>query len=321
MREIVENLKMSKANSDGFPMEFINKFYMIGIDSDGFMTFMIQPVDNYTSSAALSSNGKYLKVDYYHVYETKSSNEVTIGRHIKLTLKSTEEFFENIFISICEELMDLIGQKPIYDDAINYVEGIIKLFSKAIKKRSITELGLWGELLLIDMCSNKNEVINSWHRDAKDTFDFNNGVEKIEVKTTVRNERIHKFSYNQLKKGADNDAVACSLVTSQIDKGLSVSDLYISIIEKIDRQTQSILNEKIIDICGDSLEGFTNKYDHIGAVNSIEFYHMKQIPNLEANHIPAELSNIKFDVFMEKTQCIDIIGEDWVILRDLNSVR
>lgn len=58
--------------------------------------------------------------------------------------------------------------------------------------------GLWAELFVISIASNPEYLLKAWHSSLNDVYDFNDGIDKIEVKSTSKSHRIHKFSYDQL---------------------------------------------------------------------------------------------------------------------------
>ena len=117
-------------------------------------------------------------------------------------------------------------------NVVNSLESLRDLFRKTLNNSSKTELGLWGELFVIETSNNKELLIDSWHKKSKQIIDFNDGNSKLEVKTTQRSERVHSFSLNQLETIKSYSSLVYSIMTSEIELGISVLDLYEKIHKK-----------------------------------------------------------------------------------------
>ena len=66
------------------------------------------------------------------------------------------------------------------------IEKLINLFTKFSKPALKTIQGLWAELLIIEQSKNPDYLIQSWHSSTTDKYDFNDGIDKIEVKSTFK---------------------------------------------------------------------------------------------------------------------------------------
>ena len=304
MQEIIDKIKQDYTPFDGYQMIAIPKFksFYLGIDSNENIVFMIQPNNESPTITSVSSKGKYLDVNFDAKCEITTDGKIISDSFTILTLKTCNEFFIKIFYSICYDLIEMLGDVPDRTNIIHHVEVLRDLFGKALKKASITEIGLWGELFVIESSNNLMLLIDSWHKLPKQTFDFNDGDSKLEIKTTTLNERIHSFSLNQLKKAKESSSLICSVMTSQIDLGKSVSDLFEEINKKINPDYRLKLREKIMDVSGDNLQEFTNKFDYNSALLSIKMFDSLKIPSINSNLIPAEISDVKFKVNMENIE-------------------
>ena len=213
---------------------------------------------------------------------------------------------QNIFISLCNELIELIGEKPSYDRVIDVVKRLRELFMNFLRPAIKDEIGLWGELFVISQANNFENAIDSWHINSNDTFDFNDGSNKMEVKTTTKNERVHAISLNQILKSIDSESLICSIMTSKIDLGLSVLDLKEIISLKINSVYKYKLNEKVTISAGDKWIEFNNKYDYSTAVNSMSYYNADVVPKIDPYSLDPKVSNVKFNVNLESIQKTDI---------------
>ena len=281
--------------------------FFFGKDPDNNIIFLIKPDDISSNISANSSRGKFLDIYFNTTCEFKINGNTNIGEFTLLTLKTDKSLMQNIFVSLCNELIELIGEKPSYNRVIDVVKGLRELFMNFLRPAINDEIGLWGELFVILQANNIENAIDSWHINSSDTFDFNDGSNKMEVKTTTKNERIHSISLNQILKSIETKSLICSIMTSKIDLGLSVFDLKENIALKINAVYKHKLNEKVTISIGDKCLEFTNKYDYLTAENSMSYYNAIDVPKIDPICIDPKVSNVKFNINLETTQKIDIL--------------
>ena len=302
--------KLIRLNSDPYYHSVYNvenyKSFYFGKDPDGNIIFLIKPLLMQTTQNAISSIGKYLDISFNTTCEFKIQEKSHVGEFTLLTLKTQEVLMNRIFVSLCEDLIELICDEPSYDRVIEVVNGLKELFVNFLRPSTNTEIGLWGELFVISQAQNIENAIDSWHLDPYDTFDFNDGHKKMEVKTTTNNERVHSISLNQILKSIESNSLICSIMTSKIDLGLTVLDLKEKISETLDSNYKKIINTKVTISAGDQWNHFTNKYDFSTAKNSMRFFNADCIPKIDQNSIGPNISNVKFSVNLETVPDTDI---------------
>ena len=169
---------------------------------------------------------------------------------------------------------------------------------KSIKKNLVQ--GLFGELCIISISSNANYLIKSWHTSPNDKYDFNDGHEKLEVKTTDNLERIHSFSMNQTNS-FDKTVIIASVITTQTDMGLSVFDLVKKIQCKlIEDSMNQKLNEIILKTLGSDFKGASRYFfDYKQAIESIKYYNSQDIPMILSSDLDSRISRVKYDCKIE----------------------
>ena len=185
------------------------------------------------------------------------------------------------------------------------VEHVLATQTLMQKKSNKTELGLWGELLLILTSRNPSLAIQSWHIDPKSIFDFNDSNVKVEVKTTLKNERIHSFSNNQVIKSQAHRTIIYSIITSKIHNGVSILELISKIGNKVSHTDLIDLNSKILSVAGEELDDFTNKFDLNSAIKQVKFYDSNSLSSIDLNCIPRNIEKVKFDINFENITPIE----------------
>lgn len=132
----------------------------------------------------------------------------------------------------------------------NEIENLILLLEKAIglgktvTKEAIT--GIWGELLTIFLAREPEKFILAWAKNSQNIHDFTfEKFKDIEVKSTLKNERIHKISSKQIEN-CKKDKIFFSFMVREIDNGVTVFNLYEKILSKISKNSNFILLKKMI---------------------------------------------------------------------------
>ncbi|WP_338610619.1 PD-(D/E)XK motif protein [Pelagibacterium nitratireducens] len=94
-------------------------------------------------------------------------------------------------------------------------------------------VGLWGELHIIANSSTVNSAVRSWcsHKEAK--FDFVCPDFVLEVKTTLRPVRQHRFSIEQLRPAGDFNVFIASLQVIEVPSGQTVPQMIEAVIDQI----------------------------------------------------------------------------------------
>jgi hypothetical protein len=96
-------------------------------------------------------------------------------------------------------IIERLGNKPLLEQIKIEIEKIESLFLKLSKSSKASFIGVWGEVFLIETSNNPDVLIEAWHKNSNDLFDFNDGKDKIEVKTTTQKIRRHSFAIGQLE--------------------------------------------------------------------------------------------------------------------------
>jgi hypothetical protein len=282
-----------------------SSFYF-GKDPSENIIFLIKPSDSFSSNHTISSKGKYLDISYELECEFLIDEDLQKGVFTMLTLKTQSKLMRSIFVRFCEDLIELIGEKPPSQQVLKVVNGMREMFLNFIRPSTKSEIGLWGELLIISIAKNKKYAIDSWHLNPRDTFDFNDGHNKLEVKTTIQNQRVHSFSLNQVIKILESNALICSVMTSKIELGKDIYDLTEIISKDLNLEYQKKFNEKILLSAGDKFEQYKNRFDYHSACRNIAFYFADEIPIIDPKTLDPRIMNIKYSVNLDNSNKANI---------------
>ncbi|MBB5396701.1 PD-(D/E)XK motif protein [Mucilaginibacter sp. AK015] len=214
---------------------------------------------------------------------------------IELKAGSAEiiQYFLDITYLMLSNLPEGFSQK----DLSLHIQSLIKLFTSLSSPPLKTLQGLWAELLVIERASNPSLLLSAWHRSNSDKFDFNDGADKIEVKSTSSGRRVHSFSADQLIPNKSSALLIASIFAIETSTGKSILDLSSSIAEKINDPSKIFqLKEKIGIILGSDLERAGEVYfDYRQGIDSCAFFRGEDIPRIHPQHIPVQIRSVRYD--------------------------
>lgn len=293
--------------------------HKIGIDPDEkFITVLIYG-PNPNQITFTHGGGKYLLIQYDVPCTIYDNNGVKFNQNYTiLTLKSREKDVEDYFIELCIVLLQRLGSSPDIEDVKIEYEKLESIFIKLSKTSKESIIGVWGELFFIESSNDPEYFIDCWHKNPKDLFDFNNGIDKIEVKTTTQKRRIHSFEIKQLAQIPGSKTLIASIQTIEIDTGVSILNLINSIKSRVSINFYEKLIEKTFDILGDKLQdSFDTFYDYTVAKGNLKFFESESIP--KPGLIPTEVTEVRFAASLENVKAFDHGNSSNILFKKLPS--
>lgn len=222
-------------------------------------------------------------------------------------LNSVEKDLQEYFIKVIQILLKRISKYPKVKDLNIEINKIIKLFDEKHTLSKEVIKGLWTELFVIANASNIEYLINAWHVNPDDIYDFNDGIDKIEVKSTSNLDRIHCFSLEQLNPNVDSNLVVVSIIVLATGLGQNIFDLIDSIKQKVtDLNIILKLEQVVYQTLGPNIEDAKNiKYDYTMANDTYAVYDYKDIPSINKEIIPTEVVSVNFKTRLKTTTSVN----------------
>jgi hypothetical protein len=270
--------------------------HKIGISKEGLPMFFI--ATNYSEKTAMDINLKLIQVGYQKNCELiNESGDISEGVYTIVSLKTNSEDMIKYFVNTVYYLISQLDPNPSFTEIKTELNNLVNLFRSLTKPPKKTIQGLWTELLFIEQGKNLEYLINSWHQAKNDRYDFNDGIDKIEIKSTSKNERIHRFSLNQLEEVKNVHVIIGSTYTIETGIGLCANDLIESINGKVeDASTMLKIYDIISETMGVDFERIYDVYfDYNFALNSIQYFDVQDIPKIGREVISPLITNIKYD--------------------------
>lgn len=286
-------------NIEGFSIANLPKIknHKIGLSKVELPLFFIK-CEEVSTEKVLDYNLESISIHFNQKCQLKAKDKkVTEGNYTIIALKTDsvdlQEYFLNIIYFVILKLPEISKLKELKIE----VENLIILFTKFSKLPTKTIQGLWAELLVIEQSSNPEYLVKAWHVSPSDKFDFNDGTDKIEVKSTTKSKRIHKFSLEQLNPNKNSKLIIASVFAIETGKGYSIFDLVNSIDDRIkNKDVLNKINEVIIDTLGSDFEkSFEHFFDYQLAKDTLAFFESETVPKINTTLISKEVSNVHFD--------------------------
>lgn len=268
--------------------------HKIGISPEGYPMFFIECGD---ASSTIDVNLELISVLFNRSCRLLENNNKSDYVYTIISLKTENIDFQKYFFDIVFIILKQLPKKPTYKQLKTEIQKLTELFSYLSRPARKAIQGLWAELFVIERAQEPEYLIKSWHSSHKDKFDFNDGLNKIEVKSTTLPRRVHRFSLEQLNPNNNSELLIISIQTIETGQGKNIFDLKESICKRLkDNQIHFRLNEIISQTLGNDLErAFDVFFDYQLARDTITFYNFVNIPVICNDYIPNEISNIHFD--------------------------
>lgn len=320
--KIFQDLKNEIPNKiDGFTIANLPKIknHKIGLSKDGLPLFFIK-CENETNEKALDYNLESISIQFNKKCQLLSNDKkIADGVYTIIALKTDsvdlQEYFLNILYFVLLKLSVIAKLKELKIE----VEKLISLFNKFSKLPTKTIQGLWAELLVIEKSSNPEYLIKAWHYSSTDKFDFNDGIDKIEVKSTAKSRRVHNFSIEQLNPNKNSKLIIASVFAVETGKGKTIFDLVKMIDEKVkNEEVLYRINEVLLDTLGRDFEkSFEHYFDYQLAVDTLVFFDSELVPKIDSSSIRQEISNIHFDCDLSQIEELKKIATNSLLHKSL----
>jgi hypothetical protein len=211
-----------------------------------------------------------------------------IDRAYKFTFKTPDDFDLLIAVGMIGGIRELNRQLNCKVPS----RALIRL-SRSLANVNIseTEIGLFGELVILLNNMGNERVTNSWHRALQDPFDFAYRNSRLEVKTTCSPQRKHWFSESQISSQVQLDLWVASVRLAPTHAGTSCGALRDMI--------ESALEPKFLQDFRAKCEGynwdeFSLEFDLDAAISSVSYFNAAQLPKPRRESL--EITSIKWQL-------------------------
>ena len=282
------------------------KHHKLGVSENGRPIFFIKC--NNKDKNKYPSYNLGIGVDFGEDCNITDGKKKIAGKYTLITLNENSENLLPYFLDIVLIVVKSIPPNSSLLLVKSEIDKLIEMFSNILGKGTGDIQGLWAELLIIEQSKNPEYLISSWHVIKTSLFDFNNGEDKLEIKSTKNNERKHTFSLNQLVANNSSDLIIGSVLVAITGQGKNVFDLMNSIEKRVKEKKLILTLGRIVsETLGNKIHDAHNVFfDYAAAKDSIAFFDVNDIPKLNSKNIPSEITNIHFDCNLSKVKVANL---------------
>lgn len=300
LKKIYDKLPLPKSNNiNSFSAITIKGFdnHRIAKDSNDNPSLLIFISEDNQDFFVANQNLFNIQITHNVKCEIEAEEKIIHNNFSVVSYIGQSDSVKDIFLKTCQVLIGSLGQNPTNKKIKKTVDKFIELFKsfKEPPKKSIQ--GLWCELFLINLSDNPEKLIIGWHSIPEEKFDFSFEKLQIEVKSSMGESRIHHFSSGQLNPIKNTDIIITSVLVSSSPSGMGIIDL----IRRIERKLETFPKQKeklhllVYSTIGIDIERVNDiKFNYDFSKQSLRFYKSEEIPQIEFNNIPKEVSNVKF---------------------------
>ena len=219
------------------------------------------------------------------------------GRFTVIACKEEDEELEPYFFRLIAMLVDELGPEPNTGSIRATIEGILELFRALERPGTSSIQGLWAELFLISRSPDVTVAVAAWHALPAEKFDFVAGDQRLEVKSTLDELRVHEVALEQIRPVTSGDTLLVSFQLRRDREGASVSDLVEAIRERAPGADAMKRVETVVarSLGEGWMESATTSFSVEDALASMRVYDALSVPSVNPD-FPAEVSHVRFSV-------------------------
>ena len=318
--EKFRELKARPHTEDGFNVVSISETspHRLGITPEGYPIFFIACSSSERVSDIILRLFKVLFNRQCTISDTVTGSDIQDTFSI-IQLSSLNPDFQKYFLEVVYLLLCRLEDKPTVNVLKAEVSKLLSLFTsvKSISREVVR--GLWAELILIKQSSTPSYLIRSWHVMPEDKFDFNDGIDKVEVKSTNGSKREHTFALEQLKPNKGSRLLIASMFVSQTGVGKTIFDIVDDISSNIsDVDVLFKLREETTQTIGTHIEEVSSMFfDENVSLDSLQFFDYTSIPSINTEDVPPEVTGVHFRSDLSDVSPVDSFDQDSVLFKSL----
>ncbi len=308
VKEITELLKNIPSLEKGYNLITIENF-MWGKGPNNEIVFGFFSKNNKINS--LVQTTLHLKLYINTLFEINIDKKMINKKMSLLVLKTLNTKYIEVFVSLINSMIDDLNEEKL----LKHFLEIKTLFSNDIKISKIELEGMWGELFsMIYLKKYFNIDISKYYqKEMKRKFDFSvTDKKKIEIKSTLKPERVHHFLHQQLDTDRF-DIMVMSLMLQKDDKGLSLLELMKICKTLFANNFEVILYiERIVkNIDDNELDNLKLNFEY--AKTNFRIFNALRLPKIKEKNVDG-IFNVEYDVDFSNIQCEKVgIFSTWLL--------
>lgn len=191
--------------------------------------------------------------DDYSVHDAEHGADVE-QRFAVVRLREGHEDLATAFALVSATLLSTLDETPENSDVADFLDNLVRLLAPPRRAAPATITGLWGELWVICTAPTPSEFAAAWHAAPSDRFDFSFPGNRVEVKTTTTDSRVHEFALDQLERRDPKPTWIGSLQVVRDQSGQTIIDLLGLLVATLPRAEAERINRIALETLAGDIE-------------------------------------------------------------------
>ena len=150
-----------------------------------------------------------------HIFRSDGTTEE--GRFTMVRCVGADRDLHAHFLRVMAPVVAGLGAAPSRREVGRAISQLAELFQSSSQPSRKSVQGLWAELLLIANSRRPDVLVDAWHGDPEEVFDFSSRDQRVEVKSAAGEIRRHHFSLRQARPPEGANSVRHSLPRRRLD--------------------------------------------------------------------------------------------------------
>lgn len=275
---------------------------MVGVDKDGYSVIVL--ISDKNEKFSLNQKTKMLSMECnvrvnYTINNVKKESNVHLIRCLSKEWKERE-----IFIELSLVFLDSINEKNEEESIMEVFSTLVLFFSMKSELTDKELRGIYTELYTIWSYKDIIDLSLFWQSRERMKFDFSLSEDfKVEIKSTIKDERRHHFRHEQLS-GSYKKIYIVSYMLRNDDIGLSMYDLLLRCKSLFWKEPKKLMRLELI-LKNSSEDRLKNmKFNESYLIKKRKIYMSDDIPKFQEES-PTGVTNAEYDCILENVVNID----------------
>lgn len=221
---------------------------------------------------------QHLTVEFGIRFCVRTPSGVVEDDFVVVSLRDDDVGLVEAFCLAGDAIVAALPELPSASDIEKAVRDFVEVLSVLSLPSSRAVAGLWAELWLMSIASDRQAAVTAWHRDPMNRFDFSFASHFVEIKATEREERSHEFSFEQLRRSQLPIKVA-SLRLRRTQSGKSIADLVTAVQDGLSLELRTKLVKNVFGAVGSAVsEASEIRFDEEFAEANIKVIAADRVP-------------------------------------------
>ncbi len=243
-------------------------------------------------------NLRHLRVDHNTGCKILDGDNIIEDKFVLIGCSSDNPQFYELFVRSTVALINTLPELPTFSQIETCIRTLIELYRKISQQNPKPIKGLWAELFIIDSSAIGEKLLEVWHINPMEKFDFSRNLVHLEIKATEELRRIHDFSLEQLELDGKSQVYIASILLRKSSNGIGILALATRIASKLTDRPDLIVklwNNIALSLGEDFSEESDITFDETYALYNLRMISGTSIPRV-ATPLPPGMFDVRFKV-------------------------